>query len=154
CLAFGALVLAAVAAGQTAPPAAAAKTAPPVSATTLDKPDRELAVGVFEAPPYSFKSPEGQWRGFSVDLWRQIADDLGLRYRLVEASEDEALEALADRRLDVCAGPVAVTMDRERVLDFTESYLTSGLSIAVRQRGRTERLLNLFRALASSGAAH
>jgi ABC-type amino acid transport substrate-binding protein len=45
-------------------------------------------------------------------------------------------------------------MDRERVIDFTESYLTSGLSIAVRQRGRLERLLNLFRALSTSGAAH
>ena len=148
---FG-LLVSAIAAGQTAPPATAAvQTVPPATAA---RPDRELAVGVFQAPPYSFKSPEGEWRGFSVDLWRQIAGDLGLRYRLVEASEDETLAALTAHRLDVCAGPVAVTMDRERVLDFTESYLTSGLSIAVRQRGRAERLLNLFRALASSGAAH
>jgi polar amino acid transport system substrate-binding protein len=148
-LAAGALLVAAATAAQTSPAAVAA--AQPITET---KPERELSVGVFEAPPYSFKSPEGQWRGFSVDLWRQIADDLGLRYRLVEGSEDEILAALAARRLDVSAGPLAVTMDRERVLDFTESYLTSGLSIAVRQRGRAERLLNLFRALASSGAAH
>ena len=45
-------------------------------------------------------------------------------------------------------------MDRERVLDFTESYLTSGLSVAVRRRTRAERLGNLFRGLATSGAAH
>ncbi len=139
------LVLSAVAA------VAAGQTAPSVSAS---RPDRELAVGVFEAPPYAFKGPEGQWRGFTVDLWRQIADDLGLRYRLVEGSEDETLEGLTAHRLDVAAGPVAVTMDRERVIDFTESYLTSGLSIAVRRAGRAERMLNLFRALASSGAAH
>jgi ABC-type amino acid transport substrate-binding protein len=141
---FG-LLLSAVAAGQAAPPAAAAKA---------DRPGRELTVGVFEAPPYAFKSPEGQWRGFSVDLWRQIAGDLGLRYRLVEGSEEEILASLVSHRLDISAGPLAVTMDRERVLDFTETYLTSGLSIAVRQRSRAERILNLFRALASSGAAH
>ena len=136
-------------AAQTSP--AARDAARPVSAA---RPDRELAVGVFEAPPYAFKSPEGQWRGFSVDLWRQIADDLGLHYRLSEGSEDEILESLTDGRLDLVVGPVAVTMDRERVLDFTEAYLTSGLSIAVPPRGRAERLLNLFRALASSGGAH
>ena len=117
-------------------------------------PDRELAVGVFQAPPYAFKSPEGRWRGFSVELWQQVADELKLRYRLVEGSEDEILESLANNRLDAAAGPLAITMDRERVIDFTESYLTSGLSLAVRRRGRLDRLLNLFRALSTSGAAH
>jgi ABC-type amino acid transport substrate-binding protein len=142
-LVAGALLLAAAAAGQTAPA--------PFADT---RPDRELAVGVFEAPPYAFRSPSGEWRGFAVELWGQIADELGLRYRLVPGSEDQILESLANGRLDAVAGPVAITMERERVLDFTESYLTSGLSVAVRKRGRAERLLNLFRALASSGAAH
>jgi ABC-type amino acid transport substrate-binding protein len=151
CLAIGALVLAGVAAGQTAPPAPAAK---PLPATQLEKPDRELTVGVFDAPPYAFKNPAGEWRGFSVELWRQIAEELGLRYRLVEGSEDEVLESLTSNRLDVVAGPIAITMERERVVDFTESYLTSGLSIAVRRRGRLEYIGNLFSVLATSGAAH
>jgi polar amino acid transport system substrate-binding protein len=128
------LLLAAVASGQTPAP--------------------ELAVGVFEAPPYCFKSPAGEWRGFSVELWRQIANELGLRYRLVEGSEDDILEALVSKKLDIAAGPIAITMERERVVDFTESYLTSGLSIAVRKRGGFERIRNLFGVLASSGAAH
>jgi len=148
---FGLLVSAAAASMAAQASSVAAQTAPAVTAPRLD---RELTVGVFEAPPYSFKSPEGQWRGFSVELWRQVADELKLRYRLVEGSEDAILESLANNRMDVCAGPLAITMDRERVMDFTESYLTSGLSIAVRQRGRLGRLLNLFRALSSSGAAH
>ncbi len=150
CLALGVLVAAVGMAAQTSPAHLMAAQTSPAAA----RPDRELAVGVFAAPPYAFKSPEGQWRGFSVDLWRQIADDLGLRYHLVEGTEEEILAALAARKLDVSAGPLAVTMDRERVLDFTETYLSSGLSVAVPQRGRAERLLNLFRALASSGAAH
>lgn len=117
-------------------------------------PDRELAVGVFEAPPYALKGPTGEWRGFSVDLWRQLADDLGVSYHFVERTEDEILEALADGRLDLAAGPFAVTMEREQVIDFTHTYLDTSLSIAVRRRSRTDRLLNLFATLATSGAAH
>ncbi|HEY1250409.1 MAG TPA: transporter substrate-binding domain-containing protein [Thermoanaerobaculia bacterium] len=148
--AAGALLL--LAAGLAAQASSASlATAQPASPTTAE---RELTVGVFDAPPYSFKSPTGEWRGFSVELWRQIADELGLRYRLVEGTEDEILESLANKRLDLSAGPIAITMDRERLLDFTESYLTSGLSIAVRKRGRLERMAALFHGLAESGAAH
>jgi ABC-type amino acid transport substrate-binding protein len=139
-LVAGGLLVATVAAAQTAAPEAA--------------PNRELVVGVFEAPPYSLKGPSGEWRGLTVDLWKEVATDLGLRYRLVEKNEDAILEELADGRLDLAVGPFAVTMERERVIDFTHRYLNTGLSVAVRQRSRMERVVNLFRSLASSGAAH
>ena len=32
--------------------------------------NRELVVGVFEAPPYAMKDSSGQWKGFTVDLWK------------------------------------------------------------------------------------
>ena len=135
---LGVILIAATAAAQTAP----------------KPPDRELTVGVFEAPPFALKGPSGEWRGFSVDLWREIAADLGLRYRLVEKTEDAILEGLSDGRLDLAAGPFTVTMERERVIDFSHVYLNTGLSIAVRRRGRADHLLNLFRTLATSGSAH
>ena len=116
--------------------------------------DRELVVGVFEAPPYAIKRPSGEWRGFTVDLWRQIAGEVGLRYRLVEKTEAQILQGLADGSLDTAVGPFAATMEREQVIDFSHTYLTTGLSLAVPRRSRTDRLLDLFRTLATSGAAH
>ena len=47
-------------------------------------PDRELVVGVFEAPPFALKNAAGEWHGLSVDLWKALAADMGARYRLVE----------------------------------------------------------------------
>jgi polar amino acid transport system substrate-binding protein len=118
------------------------------------KPDRELAVGVFEAPPYAMKGASGEWRGLTVDLWKEIAGDLGLRYRLEEKSEGEILEGLANGRLDLAVGPFAATMQRQQIVDFSHTYLTTGLSIGVRRLSWIDRLSTLFRTLATSGAAH
>lgn len=50
----------------------------PVHSQT-DKPiadaDRELTVGVKEAPPFAMKAANGEWSGLSIDLWRQVAGE-------------------------------------------------------------------------------
>src|SRR5215475_1082344 len=117
-------------------------------------PAPELRVGVFDAPPYSMRNAKGEWRGLTVDLWKQLAAQMGVRYRFVPTSEDAILEALASGRLDTAAGPIGATLERQRVVDFSQTYLETGLAMAVRRRGRVERLVDLFRALWSSEASH
>jgi ABC-type amino acid transport substrate-binding protein len=114
----------------------------------------ELRAGVFEAPPYSTKNAKGEWRGLTVDLWKQLAAQMGVHYRFVPTSEQEVLEALSSGRLDTAVGPIGATLERQRVVDFSQSYLETGLAMAVRRRGRLERLIDLFRALWSSEASH
>jgi polar amino acid transport system substrate-binding protein len=133
--------------GGLAAARALAQTAAPLG-------NRELAVGVFEAPPYAMKGPSGEWKGFAVDLWKVIAGDLGLPYRFEEGTEERVLEGVADRRLDLAVGPFAATMDRERIVDFSHTYLSAGLVVAVRPRSRMDRLLAMFRSLVDSEAAH
>ena len=129
---------------------AAAAAAQPASKPA----DRELVVGVFEAPPFAMKGPSGEWRGFTVELWKDLAVDLGARYRLVEQSEDHILEDLAAGRLDLAVGPFAVTMEREQVIDFSHTYLNTGLSVAISRRNWADRLRGLLDSLANSGAGH
>lgn len=117
-------------------------------------PDRELIVGVFEAPPYAMKDSSGQWTGFTVDLWKTIAGDLRLPYRFEEGTEEGVLKGISERRLDLGTGAFAATMDRERVLDFSHTYLRTGLVVAVRPRTRMDRVITLFRSLIDSEAAH
>ncbi|HEX7252703.1 MAG TPA: transporter substrate-binding domain-containing protein [Thermoanaerobaculia bacterium] len=114
----------------------------------------ELRVGVFEAPPYSMKNEKGEWRGLTVELWKRLATQMGARYRFVPTSEDGVLEALASGGLDTAAGPISATLERQRVVDFSLSYLETGLAMAVRRRGRVERLVDLFRTLFASEASH
>src|SRR5262245_4059237 len=49
-----------------------------VSPQTAGLPDRELVIGTKEAPPFAMKAPDGTWTGISIDLWRQIAEKLGV----------------------------------------------------------------------------
>jgi len=100
------------------------------------------------------KNAKGEWRGLTVDLWKQLASQMGVRYRFVPTSEDGILEALASGRLDTAAGPIGATLERQRIVDFSQSYLETGLAMAVRRRSRLERLVDLFRTLVTSGASH
>jgi polar amino acid transport system substrate-binding protein len=129
---------------------AAASAAQPAS----KPPDRELVVGVFESPPYAMKGPTGEWRGLTVDLWKELAGTLGATYRLEEKTEPEIVEGLANGHFDLAVGPFAATMERQRIVDFSHTYLNTGLSIVVRRAGRADRLLNLFRTLVTSETGH
>ena len=115
-------------------------------------PVRELQVGVFAAPPWAFKVPNGEWRGLTVDLWKELATDLKLPYRLVEGSPDSILDGIDQGRLDTAAGPFAVTLERERELDFTHGYIVSGISIAVVRSREADRWLTVLEAVSTPTA--
>ncbi|MBN2326216.1 MAG: transporter substrate-binding domain-containing protein [Candidatus Omnitrophica bacterium] len=93
--------------------------------------ERKLIVGVKEAAPFSMKNEDGEWSGISIDLWRQIADELQIDYEYREMDLKGLLEGIADRRLDVVAAALTIAPDREEKMDFTHPFHTSGLGIAV-----------------------
>ena len=43
-------------------------------------PKRKLIVGVAVSPPFNIKNTDGSWTGISVELWRQIAEELGIAF--------------------------------------------------------------------------
>ena len=49
-------------------------------------PDRELVLGLRVAPPFAMKAPDGIWTGITVELWRHLAEQLGLRFRFEETT--------------------------------------------------------------------
>jgi polar amino acid transport system substrate-binding protein len=94
--------------------------------------DRELTVGVKEAPPFAMKAANGEWSGLSVDLWRQVAGETNLKYKLVEAATvPDLIRETAIGTYDVGIGALTVTAERERILDFSQSFYATGLGIAV-----------------------
>ncbi|HTY40651.1 MAG TPA: transporter substrate-binding domain-containing protein [Thermoanaerobaculia bacterium] len=114
--------------------------------------DRVWRVGIFEAPPYTMRTADGQWKGLLVDLWAEVASELGLQYRFGEASPDTLLDDLAHDRLDVAVAPFAATIDRERSVDFSHAFRIQEMGIAVRKGGDEERWLLVARALTTPTA--
>lgn len=130
----------------------AAALLPGTPASVTPVPVRELVVGVYEAPPWAMKGEGGEWTGLTVDLWKALAADLKLPYRFVEGSLGGVLEAVSQGRMDLAAGPFAATIEREQLLDFTHTYVVSGVGIAVRRHGDEDRWLAVLEALSTPTA--
>ncbi len=97
---------------------------------SAEVPSRQLTVAVREAPPFAIKTQDGLWAGLSADLWRHLAEQIGLRYRFVETTPDEMRQGLADGTIDVSLSAVSVTPDRLREADFTQPYFLTGIGVA------------------------
>jgi len=106
----------------------------PASAQDAPAPE-PLVVGTKQAAPFSFQDADGTWQGISIDLWRAVADDLGLAFELREVSLDGLVEGLADGSLDASVAALTVTPEREQRVDFTHPFHPSGLGIAVPTEG-------------------
>ena len=94
-------------------------------------PEQPLIVAVKEAPPFAYRTTDGEWTGQSIELWRAVADELDLRYELHETTLDDMITGVAEGRYQVAVAALTVTSERESVVDFTHPFHTTGLAIAV-----------------------
>ncbi len=94
-------------------------------------PSETLRVGVVELPPFVMKTVDGHWEGIAADLWREVADRMGVDFELREYGSVEVLtEAFVKGDLDLT--PMgAMTAEREVLVDFSDAYYTSGSVIVV-----------------------
>jgi polar amino acid transport system substrate-binding protein len=112
--------------------------------------DQELVVATKEAPPFVMKHADGTLHGLSIDLWRRVADRLHLRYRFTEQPTVQALlGGTAEGSFDAAIAALTVTAARDRVVDFTQPFYSSGLGVAV-STGES-RWRSVSRALLSFG---
>jgi ABC-type amino acid transport substrate-binding protein len=90
----------------------------------------QLVIGTKVAPPFVIKDSNGELSGISIDLWKAMAEDLAVDYRFEEAELPELLSGLQDGRFDASIAAITVTAQRERQMDFTHPFFTTGLAIA------------------------
>ena len=92
---------------------------------------KTLQVGVVELEPFAMKTVDGHWEGISIDLWREVADRMGVDFELREYGSVQALtKAFVKGDLDLTP-MVAVTAEREVLVDFSDAYYVSGAVIVV-----------------------
>ena len=115
------------------PPAAAPAAAQGVVAEpdAADAPREVLVIGTKVAPPFAIRQEDGSWRGIAIELWDEVADELGTEYRFREATLEELISGLEDGTFDASVAALTVTADRERRIDFSHGFHSSGLGIAV-----------------------
>jgi ABC-type amino acid transport substrate-binding protein len=90
-----------------------------------------LVIGTKVAPPFAIRQEDGSWRGIAIELWDEVAEQLGYDYRLQEATLEELISGLEDGSFDASVAALTMTAERERRIDFSHGFHSSGLGIAV-----------------------
>ena len=90
-----------------------------------------VRVAVKPIPPFVY-TDEPIARGFSIDLWNEIAEVIGVRTEFVVEETVQNLLTLAEEgRVDAAIAAVTINSDREAIVDFSHPYYRSGLRIGV-----------------------
>ncbi len=85
-------------------------------------------------PPFAIKTDEDTWNGVSIALWRAIAEDLDYETEFREYPDVTSLLAAVEKsEVDVGVAAITVTADREKHVDFSMPFYTSGIGVAVRK---------------------
>ncbi len=105
-----------------------------VNAQAVKVTNEVLLVGTKEAPPFSFKNIKGEWTGISIDLWENIAAEMGLKYQYEERSVKGLLNGVSNNSLDAVVSALTLTTEREERFDFTHPFYNTGLGIAVQTK--------------------
>ena len=110
---------------------------------------RSLLVGAMETPPACIKKADNQWEGFSIEIWQVVAQRIGVPFEFREYNNLESLlDALEKKEIDVI--PALAVQDRfEATMDFSQSYLKSGLAIAVPAEAANYRWIKVIESIFS-----
>lgn len=109
---------------QMAPPGASGQ-----SGTILSL-DKGLIVGVVSDPPYLIKGRNGEWTGFSIDIWKAVASELKVPYEFREMEFPTLLDALKEKRIDIAIDAFFMLAEREKYMDFTVPLGSTRLALA------------------------
>jgi len=80
--------------------------------------------------PFEFKQGD-QYVGFDIDLWKEIAKDTKLEYRLQTMDFNGILPALQTRNVDVALAGITIKDERKKIVDFSDGYYDSGFTLMV-----------------------
>jgi polar amino acid transport system substrate-binding protein len=107
------------------------------AAAPAPAPAKKLTVLVKPAPPFSFQE-NGQWKGYSIDLWRRVAQESHFDFDFKAVTTvPEVIDTLKKREADVGVGALSITSQRQEVVDFSQGFYKSGLRALVKPRGQS-----------------
>jgi ABC-type amino acid transport substrate-binding protein len=128
--------------------AIAASGVGPAAAGTIEKlrQDKTLRIAYRDdAPPFSFKGPDGAPAGFMVDLCRAVAKHLATELNIGDLKVDYAPVTAADRfeaietgKADLLCEPTSATLSRREHVDFSIATFVDGASLLVSGDGPSD----------------
>lgn len=97
-----------------------------------------LRIATKTLAPFVIYDPQSrQYTGFSIELWRKIAEEAGFEYELYGVNSiAKLLDEVERGAADAATAGIGITSNREQVLNFSHPYFESGLQILVTKKDR------------------
>jgi octopine/nopaline transport system substrate-binding protein len=83
-----------------------------------------------EFRPWNFTKPDGSLDGYEIDLIKYLCDHMKVQCTTVVQSFDGMIPALQAGKFDAIISGMSATPKREEVIDFSDSYGTTGQTFA------------------------
>jgi polar amino acid transport system substrate-binding protein len=88
-------------------------------------------------PPFESIGDDGEPEGFDIDIATELADRLGLDLEVVTTAWEGIIPGLKTDKYDIIMSAMTITEERLAEIDFSDPYIDSNQSIAVR-KGTTD----------------
>lgn len=94
----------------------------------------EIVVGIMGTyAPYNFMNKEKEYDGFDVDIAKELAKRLNVEAKFVAQEFSGLIPSLQKGKFDMLVSQVTITEDRQKQIDFTESYITNDVKVIVKE---------------------
>jgi polar amino acid transport system substrate-binding protein len=93
---------------------------------------RTLRVGMeLSYPPFEMSNSKNEPEGISVEIAKALAKNLNRPLEIVNMSFDGLIPSLKTSKIDIIISSMTVTSEREKAVDFSKPYVSTGLAILV-----------------------
>jgi polar amino acid transport system substrate-binding protein len=83
-----------------------------------------------DAKPYTFTDASGNFTGFDVQLFQNVAKRIGIKKVVFTGQDFSAiLPAVANGQFDVGVAAIGITPERKQTVDFSDGYLAGYLTV-------------------------
>jgi polar amino acid transport system substrate-binding protein len=92
-----------------------------------------------DAKPYTFTDENGEFTGFDVELFKDVAERIGVEEVVFTGQDFSAiLPAVANGQFDVGVAAIGITEERKQTVDFSDGYLAGYLTVLTAEPGIKE----------------
>jgi len=110
----------------------------------LIEPGHMRVASLGDAKPYTFTDKSGNFTGFDVEFFKNIAHRLGIdQVDFIGQDFSAILPAVANGQYDAGVAAIGITPPRERTVDFSTGYLAGYLTVLTRSDSEVKNVDSL-----------
>ncbi len=106
--------------------------------------EKNLVVGMeLSYPPFEMTDAQGVPSGVSVELAKALAQHLKRELKIENMSFDGLIPSLKTGKIDLIISSMTATEEREKSIDFSTSYLKTGLALLLNSKSSAKSISDL-----------